>query len=53
MTTEDIYNFNIDNEEDINIVKNLLILFQSSIQMETTAKESREGWDAKGQKWEK
>lgn len=41
-TTEEIHTFNIDNE-DIEIVKDLLTLAQSSIQMETAAKKPREG----------
>lgn len=42
MTTEEIHSFNIDNKY-IEIVKDLLILVQSSVQMETAAKKSREG----------
>ena len=48
MTTEETHNFNTDNE-DTNIVKVLLTLIQSSIQMETAAKKSRDSRDSKGQ----
>lgn len=40
--SEAMHNFNIDNE-DIEIVKILLTLVQTSIPMETVARKSREG----------
>ena len=47
---EEIHNLNIDNE-DSESVKDVLTFFQS-MQMETAAKKSREGWDSERQRWE-
>ena len=50
MTTEEIHNLNIDNE-DTEIIKSLLTVVHLSIHMETAAKKSSEVWDSKGQQW--
>ena len=47
LTTEERHNFNIDNGDFETLLKILITLVQSSIQIETAAKKSREGGNSK------